>query len=206
MRKRRRMMGRRRIMMKRRRRWRGREGMRRIYRTACWWRRELLSFPCISCYKVLSANKKLNNHIVEMHKDPSSCILCNTSFEIRTFLLRTSLCTSHHHTPGILGKCIWRGESLLWETERNRVHLCNVCDKDKKFHTHISIHRHNKFVLVGLGPPRRLSLIWTWCGGGKKEDGSCQLQEEGSYLLPTSLETSRLRRLQGRPFLIQLHQ
>ena len=39
----------------RRRRWRGREGMRRICRTPCWWRRALVSFPCISCYKVLSA-------------------------------------------------------------------------------------------------------------------------------------------------------
>ena len=35
----------------------------------------LVSFPCISCYKVLSAKKKLNNHIVEMHKEPASCIL-----------------------------------------------------------------------------------------------------------------------------------
>ena len=35
----------------------------------------LVSFPYISCYKVLSANKKLDNHIVAMHKDPASCIL-----------------------------------------------------------------------------------------------------------------------------------
>ena len=35
----------------------------------------LVSFPCISCYKVLSSNKKLGNHIVAMHKDPASCIL-----------------------------------------------------------------------------------------------------------------------------------
>ena len=34
-----------------------------------------ISFPCISCYKVLSVKKKLNNHIVEMHKDQASCIL-----------------------------------------------------------------------------------------------------------------------------------
>ena len=34
------------------------------------------SFHCISCCMVLSAMKKLNNHIVYMHKDPSSCILC----------------------------------------------------------------------------------------------------------------------------------
>ena len=27
----------------------------------------LVSFPCSSCFKVLSAKKKLNNHIVEMH-------------------------------------------------------------------------------------------------------------------------------------------
>ena len=35
----------------------------------------LVFFPCISCYMVLSANKKLNNHIVEMHKDPTSCTM-----------------------------------------------------------------------------------------------------------------------------------
>ena len=28
----------------------------------------LVSFPCISCYKVLSVNMKLNYHIVQMHK------------------------------------------------------------------------------------------------------------------------------------------
>ena len=94
-------MRRRRGMMRRRRRWRGGEGIRRICRTACWWRRALalVSFPCISCYKVLSAKKKLNNHIVEMDKDPSSCIPCYTTFERRTFLLGTALCISHHHTP-----------------------------------------------------------------------------------------------------------
>ena len=35
-----------------------------------------ISFPCSSCYKVLSAKNKLNNHIVEMHKDPATCTLC----------------------------------------------------------------------------------------------------------------------------------
>ena len=35
----------------------------------------LVSFPCISCCKVLSANKKLGSHIVAMHNDPASCIL-----------------------------------------------------------------------------------------------------------------------------------
>ena len=35
----------------------------------------LVSFPCISCYKVLSTNKKIGNHIVAVHKDPASCIL-----------------------------------------------------------------------------------------------------------------------------------
>ena len=70
MRKRRRMMRQRRRIMRRRRRCRGREGMRSICRTVCWWRRALVSFPCISCYKVLSANTKLKNHIVEMQKDP----------------------------------------------------------------------------------------------------------------------------------------
>ena len=36
----------------------------------------LIFFPCISWCKVLSAKRKLNNHIVEIHKDPESCILC----------------------------------------------------------------------------------------------------------------------------------
>jgi hypothetical protein len=49
MRKRRRMMRRRRRMMRRRRRWRGRSGRRRIGRTACWWRRALVSMAmCLS--------------------------------------------------------------------------------------------------------------------------------------------------------------
>ena len=59
----------------------------------------LVSFPCISCYKVLSPNKKLNNHMERMHKDPYSCTLCHTTFDRRTFLLGTALCTSHYHTP-----------------------------------------------------------------------------------------------------------
>ena len=36
----------------------------------------LVSFPCSSCFEVLSAKKKLNNHIAEMQKDRASCILC----------------------------------------------------------------------------------------------------------------------------------
>ena len=36
----------------------------------------LISFPCISCYKVVFVKKNLNIHVVEMHKDPASCILC----------------------------------------------------------------------------------------------------------------------------------
>ena len=47
----------------------------------------LVTFPCISCYKVLSVNKKLNNHIVEMHKESASCILCYKTFERITFLI-----------------------------------------------------------------------------------------------------------------------
>ena len=115
------------------------------------------------------------------------------------------------------GNEFWRGKSLPWETVINRVNLCNVCDKDfmslsmhnqhiiwqhighvfvckgccKKFHTNISIHRYKKFLLVGQEPPsRRFSLIWAWWGGGKKEDGSRQLQEEDSYPLPTSLDSN----------------
>ena len=78
----RRMMRKTRIIEKRR-RWRGREGMRRICRTAWWWRRScwsnsprsllpLVSFTCSSCFKVLFMKKKLNNHIVEIHRDPKS--------------------------------------------------------------------------------------------------------------------------------------
>ena len=29
-------------------------------------------FPCSSCFKVLATKKKLNNHLVEIHKDPTS--------------------------------------------------------------------------------------------------------------------------------------
>ena len=118
MRKRRMMIRRRRRMMRRRRRWRGRKGMRRICRTACWWRRALLSFRCISCYKVLSANKKLNNHIVEMHNDPASCILCYTTFERRTFSLGTALCTFHHHTPANCVEMLFGGEKASYERQR----------------------------------------------------------------------------------------
>ena len=32
----------------------------------------LVSFPCSSCFKVLSTTKKLDNHILEIHKDPTS--------------------------------------------------------------------------------------------------------------------------------------
>ena len=32
----------------------------------------LVSFTCSSCFKVLFTKKKLNNHIVEIHKDPKS--------------------------------------------------------------------------------------------------------------------------------------
>ena len=32
----------------------------------------LVSLSCNSCFKVLSAKKMLNNHIVEIHKDPTS--------------------------------------------------------------------------------------------------------------------------------------
>ena len=32
----------------------------------------LVSFTCSSCFEVLFTKKKLNNHIVEIHKDPTS--------------------------------------------------------------------------------------------------------------------------------------
>ena len=59
----------------------------------------LVSIPCISCYKVLSANKKLNNLIVDMHKYPASSILGYNFFFTKnlSFLSGTLLCTSHHH-------------------------------------------------------------------------------------------------------------
>ena len=60
----------------------GKRRDRRIWRIACWWKMALLFFPCISCYKVISANVKYTNHIVEMPKDPASCIICYTTFEI----------------------------------------------------------------------------------------------------------------------------
>ena len=33
----------------------------------------LVSFPCSFCADVFPAKKKVNNHIVEMQKDPTSC-------------------------------------------------------------------------------------------------------------------------------------
>ena len=40
----------------------------------------LAYFPCNSCYNAPSAKKKLNNHIVEMHKGPITCMLCKNTF------------------------------------------------------------------------------------------------------------------------------
>ena len=34
----------------------------------------LVSFPCSSCADDFPAKKKVNNHIVEMQKDPTSCL------------------------------------------------------------------------------------------------------------------------------------
>ena len=59
----------------------------------------LVSFPCSSRFKVLSVKKKLNNHIIEMHNDLTSCTLFKNTFKRRTSLSGTALCTSHHHTP-----------------------------------------------------------------------------------------------------------
>ena len=79
---RRRLRRRRRKMMMMCRRWRGRGGnveWRRawLWRRACWssYPRSplpLVSFTCSSCFKVLFPKKMLNNHIVEIHKDPTS--------------------------------------------------------------------------------------------------------------------------------------
>ena len=33
----------------------------------------LVSFPCSSCADNFPPKKKYNNHIVKMHKDPTSC-------------------------------------------------------------------------------------------------------------------------------------
>ena len=81
-RRRRRMRRRRRRMMMRRWKWNGRGGIRRICRIAWWWRRTkwsnfpwsflpLVSFPCSFYFTVFSAKKKLNNHIVEIHHNPT---------------------------------------------------------------------------------------------------------------------------------------
>ena len=59
----------------------------------------LLSYPGSSCSEVLTPWKKLNNHIAEIHKDPTSCIICQKTFKGRSSLYGTALCTSHHHTP-----------------------------------------------------------------------------------------------------------
>ena len=84
-RNRRRMRRRGRRMMIMSRRWRGRRS--KVYwRTVWWWwracwsnspwsRLPLVSFTCNSCFKVLFTKKKLNNHIVKIHKDPTTLII-----------------------------------------------------------------------------------------------------------------------------------
>ena len=75
--------------MTRRRSWRGRGGMRRDEedRAAWWWRRagwskspwffyHLSLSPASPSVRFFFAKKKVNNYIVEMHKDPESCKLC----------------------------------------------------------------------------------------------------------------------------------
>ena len=65
--------------------WEGDEGEKEGWGgyAAWWWRRArlsnspwsllpLVSFPCSFCFKVLSNKKKLNNHIRDIHKDPTS--------------------------------------------------------------------------------------------------------------------------------------
>ena len=135
----------------------------------------------------------------------------------RTLLLGTALCTSNNHTPANpvempfaeknppvrdretgftfvmsvtrnFKSLSMHNQHVIWH-HNGHVFVCNGCGK--KFHTNIIINTHKKLLLVGQGPPsRRLSLIWTWLGGGKKEDGSGQLQEESSYPPATSLEIS----------------
>ena len=70
---------RRRRIMLRKGRLRGRGVMRRISRTVWWCRRHDSQIPlgpsCYFhsfCFKVLSSQKKLNKHIVKIHKDPTS--------------------------------------------------------------------------------------------------------------------------------------
>ena len=64
------------------RRWRGREGKVQ-WSIAWWWRRAYrlnsprsllpsVSFTCCSCFMVLFTKKKVDNHIVEINKDPRS--------------------------------------------------------------------------------------------------------------------------------------
>ena len=45
----------------------------------------LVFFPCSSCYKAFFSKKNNNNQIVELHKDPTSCIICYDTFLRRTF-------------------------------------------------------------------------------------------------------------------------
>ena len=35
----------------------------------------LSTYVSCSCFKVLSAKETINNHIIQVHKDPTSCIL-----------------------------------------------------------------------------------------------------------------------------------
>ena len=40
----------------------------------------LVFFPCSSCSEVLPTKKKLNSHIVKVHKNTPSCIICYKTF------------------------------------------------------------------------------------------------------------------------------
>ena len=128
---------RRRRMMMIRRRWRERGGMRRKYSAAWWWSNSpwslfpLVSYPYSSCSKVFFTNKKLNNHIVVIHKKPNRCTrspgtpVCQSS---ATTVIRT-----YQESPACLNTCWW-----------SMVVCLQGCGN--KFSPNNSINRHKKLL------------------------------------------------------------
>ena len=107
------------------------------------------------------------------------------------------MCTSHPHSPANPVEMPFGEEKAPRERQRDRVHLCNVCDKDfksfpmhnqhiiwqhfghvfvckgcgKEFNTNISIHRRKKLLLVGQRTTIKEIILNLNMMGRRKERG-----------------------------------
>ena len=72
----------------------------------------LVLFQCSSCSKVLLTKKKLNSHIVNMHKLPPSCIICYKAiFNQESFCPASFVYLPLSFTCKICGKAFGRGDT-----------------------------------------------------------------------------------------------